>query len=68
MEIKDLGSLRFFQGIKVTRNNAGISVYGRKFILDLLKEHGMAGCKAIDTPLGSNLNWDILRAVSNPVE
>lgn len=34
-----------------------------KFILDLLKEHGMAGCKAIDTPLGSNLNWDILRAV-----
>lgn len=36
----------------MTRNNAGISVYARKFILDLLKEHGMAGCKAIDTPLG----------------
>lgn len=38
--MKDLGSLRFFQGMEVARDNTGISVYERKFILDLLKESG----------------------------
>ena len=50
-EVKDLGSLRYFLGMEVARNRSDISVSQRKYILDLLKETGMLGCKPIDTPM-----------------
>ncbi|KAL6339861.1 hypothetical protein AAG906_034949 [Vitis piasezkii] len=40
-EVKDLGNLKYF------------FVSQRKYILDLLKETGMLGCKPIDTPMDS---------------
>ena len=50
-ETKDLGPLHYFLGMEVARNKSGISVSQRKYILDLLKETRMLGCKPVDTPM-----------------
>ena len=52
--MKDLGKLRYFLGMEVMRSTLGISVSQRKYVLDLLKETGMLGCKPIDTPMDPN--------------
>ncbi|RVW65650.1 Retrovirus-related Pol polyprotein from transposon RE1 [Vitis vinifera] len=52
-EVKDLENLKYFLGMEVARSRKGIVVSQRKYILDLLKETGMLGCKPIDTPMDS---------------
>ncbi|TYK24464.1 Cysteine-rich RLK (receptor-like protein kinase) 8 [Cucumis melo var. makuwa] len=42
-EIKDLGNLKYFLGMEVTRSKEGISVSQRKYTLDLLTETGVLG-------------------------
>ncbi|XP_038875008.1 uncharacterized mitochondrial protein AtMg00810-like [Benincasa hispida] len=53
-EIKDLGKLKYFLGIEVARSKEGISVSQRKYMLDLLKEIDIIGCKPVDTPMEAN--------------
>ena len=53
-EIKDLENLRYFLSIEVTRSKRGIYVAQRKYILDLLNEIGMLGCKPVGTPIDQN--------------
>ena len=53
-ELKDLGNLKYFLGIKVARSKKGISMNQRKYVLDLLAEMGMLNCKPIDTPIEVN--------------
>ena len=53
-EIKYLGTLKYFLGMEVARSRKGISVSQRKYVLDLLKETGMLGCKLADTPMDPN--------------
>ncbi|KAA0055419.1 Retrovirus-related Pol polyprotein from transposon TNT 1-94 [Cucumis melo var. makuwa] len=53
-EIKDLGNLKYFLGMEVSRSKEGISVSQRKYILDLLTETGMLGCRPVDTPIEFN--------------
>ncbi|KAL5854358.1 hypothetical protein ACOSQ3_004176 [Xanthoceras sorbifolium] len=48
-EIKDLGTLKYFLSMEVARVKAVIAVSQRKYVLDLLKETGMLGCKPPDT-------------------
>ena len=58
-EIKDLGNLRYFLGMEVARNRSGISVSQQKYVIDLLKETGMLGCKPADTPIDPRVKLDL---------
>ena len=61
----DLGHLRYFLGIEVSRSPKGIFLTQRKYILDLLKETGIYDSKSAATPIEQNhrLSSD----VGNPV-
>jgi len=50
-EMKNLGDLKYFLGVEVARSSKGIFLSQRKYVLDLLKEIGMLGCKHVDTPI-----------------
>ncbi|XP_050124577.1 uncharacterized mitochondrial protein AtMg00810-like [Malus sylvestris] len=50
-EIKNLGDLKYFLGVEVARSSRGIFLSQRKYVLDLLKETCMLGCKHVDTPI-----------------
>ena len=49
--LKDLGSLYYFLGVKVRRDNSGLYLNQGKYILDVLKRFGMMNCVAIATPM-----------------
>jgi hypothetical protein len=53
-EMKQLGNLKYFLGIEVARSEHGIFLCQRKYILDLLSEVGLLGCKPVDTPIEQN--------------
>ena len=53
-EIKDLGELKYFLGMEFAKSKEGIFVNQRKYVLDLLGETGMLGCKPAETPMEPN--------------
>jgi len=53
-EVKDLGQLRYFLGIEVARSQKGILLKQRKYVLDLLNETGMLGCRPASYPIDPN--------------
>ena len=62
-EIKDLGNWKYFLGMEVARSKKLQLVSHRKYILDLLGQTGMLGCKPTDTPMKLGLKED-----SSPVD
>nr|KYP53276.1 hypothetical protein KK1_024903 [Cajanus cajan] len=62
-EIKDLESLKYFLGMEVARSKKGIVVSQRKYILDLLKETVMMGCRPAETPIDPKKNMEVKRKV-----
>jgi hypothetical protein len=48
--VKDMGPLRYFLGISVTRNKDGFFLSQSQYADDLLERAGMSNCKAADTP------------------
>ena len=54
-EMKDLGLLKYFLGIEVSRSSKGIFLSQRKYALDLLQETGMSRCQPINTPIEEGL-------------
>ncbi|RVX00213.1 Retrovirus-related Pol polyprotein from transposon RE1 [Vitis vinifera] len=53
--MKDLGHLKYFLGIEVSRSSEGIFLSQRKYALDLLQETGMSGCQLVNTPIEEGL-------------
>ena len=47
--------LKYFFGMEFARSKKGIFISERKYILDLLNETGLLGCKATETPIKPNL-------------
>ncbi|XP_071687751.1 uncharacterized mitochondrial protein AtMg00810-like [Rutidosis leptorrhynchoides] len=48
---KDLGPLKYFLGIEVSRNKRGIFLSQRKYCLDVLSDSGMINAKTCETPM-----------------
>ena len=61
-EIKDLGALKYFLGMEFARSKEGIFVNQRKYVLDLLDETGMLGCKPVETPIELNVKLQPTKA------
>src|SRR5438128_308180 len=53
-EVKDIGQLRYFLGIEIARSSKGIVLSQRKYVLNLLTETGMLGCRFIASPIDRN--------------
>jgi len=53
-EVKDLGQLKYFLGIEISRGSKGVFLSQRKYILNLLNETGMLGCRPAATPIEQN--------------
>ena len=56
IEMKDLGMMHYFLGMEVWQNADGIFLGQGKYVVEILKRFGMMDCKAITTPMASNLN------------
>ena len=54
-EMKDLGYLKYFLRIEVSRSDKGIFLSQRKYALDLLQETGMSACQPTDIPIEEGL-------------
>ncbi|RVW61892.1 Retrovirus-related Pol polyprotein from transposon TNT 1-94 [Vitis vinifera] len=57
-EIKDLGNLKYFLGMEIARSKKGIAVSQRKYVVDLLNETGMLGCKPAETPMDTTVKLE----------
>ena len=53
-EIKELGKLKYFLGIKVAHSKESIFISQQKYVTDLLNEIGKLSCKPTKTPIESN--------------
>ena len=53
--MKDLGMMHYFLGMEVWQSADGIFVGQGKYTENILKRFGMMDCKAMDTPMASNL-------------
>ncbi|RVW26484.1 Retrovirus-related Pol polyprotein from transposon RE2 [Vitis vinifera] len=56
--IIDLGNLKYFLGMEIARSKKGIAVSQRKYVLDLLNETGMLGCKPAETPMDTTVKLE----------
>ena len=54
-EIKDFGMLKYFLGMEFARSKEGIFVNQCNYVLDLLNETGLLGCKPTKMPIEPNL-------------
>ena len=53
--MKDLGLMHYFLGLEVWQISEGIFLNQGKYVVDILKRFNMLECKAMATPMDSNL-------------
>ncbi|XP_021867199.1 uncharacterized mitochondrial protein AtMg00810-like [Spinacia oleracea] len=53
-KMKDLGSLKYFLGIEVSRSASGLFLCQRKYTLDIITEAGLSGAKPCGFPIEQN--------------
>jgi len=58
-EMKDLGELGYFLGIKVIQSPKRIWLLQRQYALNKLSKYGMTGCKPISIPLEQNVKLSV---------
>ena len=54
-EMKDLGLMHYFLGLEVWKSSEGIFLNQGKYAVKILKRFNMLECKAMTTPMDSNL-------------
>ena len=54
-EIKNLGMMHYFLGMEAWKNADAISLGQGKYTMEILKRLRMVDCKAMTTPMASNL-------------
>lgn len=64
-EVKGLGHLKYFLGIEIAQSPQGIALSQTKYVLDLLDETIMLGCRPIATPI--DLNHKLCAESSDPM-
>ncbi|GJU66862.1 ribonuclease H-like domain-containing protein [Tanacetum coccineum] len=52
--IKELGSLKYFLGIEVIKNDLGLCMTQRKYCMELLHEYGLLAARPVDIHLPEN--------------
>ena len=55
-KMKDLGMMHYFLGMEVWKSVDGIFLGQGRYVVEILKRFGMIDCKAMTTPMASNLN------------
>ena len=53
--IKDLGDLKYFLGMEISRSKKGIFISQRKYALEILKDGGCLGAKPVNFPMEQNV-------------
>lgn len=53
--MKDLGSARYFLGLEIDKTHQGIFLCQKKYLTDLLKEHGLLKCRKLHIPLDATI-------------
>jgi len=53
-QTKDLESLKYLLGVKVTQSKKGVVISQRKYALDILKETSMMNYRPADSPMDPN--------------
>ena len=54
---RDLSPPRYFLGLEIAYRPGQMSICQRKYVLDLLEETGMMGCKPASSPMEQNVDW-----------